>query len=158
MEIGSGLHGAMSGNSALVWAKYTKADSIICVDNHEEQANQVIEKLKDYTSVRVEVSDAFEFIDHYSGSIDLLYLDFWVKDNEEKPEGIARAKGYLDLFHKVAVKLSDTSIILIDDTDHIDPWKQTLIVPEARKQGYVVQWIGRQTCMLKTADHNHTTL
>jgi hypothetical protein len=46
--------------------------------------------------------------------------------------------------------MAPTSLILIDDTDHIDPWKQTLIVPEARRDGFDVIYVGRQT-LLKRA-------
>jgi len=40
-------------------------------------------------------------------------------------------------------------MILIDDTDHISPWKHTLIVPQAMIDGYKLIYIGRQTLLVR---------
>jgi len=151
IEIGTGIQGEMSGNSVLVWAKETNAQKIVCLDLEQKHIDEVAKACKDFSAVETRLEDGLRFLKKFRGKIDLLYLDFWVPDKEGDVEGTARAKSYLKAFNNAIKKMSSNSIILIDDTDHIDPWKQTLIVPEARKYGYEVLWVGRQTCLYRNA-------
>jgi len=144
IEIGTGIQGEKSGNSVLVWAKMTKAKNIFCLD--VDDVRNATLKFDNVKAIKV---NGLDFIQEYEGFIDLLYLDFWVEDKPEDVQGTARAENYLKAFELAKEKMSKNSIILIDDTDHIDPWKQTYIVPAARKYGYNVLWCGRQTCLFK---------
>ncbi len=151
VEVGSGLHGATAGNSILVWARQTSAKRIIAIDLDEKLMEKVRRAVASYPNVEVVVADAFDYLDAYDGSIDLLYLDFWVPDAPGEIKGTGRAEAYLRAYGLVRDKLSRQSMILIDDTDHVDPWKQTLIVPEARRDGYDVVHVGRQTLLRRPA-------
>ncbi len=147
IEIGTGIQGEMSGNSALVWAKNTNAEKIFCLDLEEKHISEVKEATQVYKNVEAFKIDGFKFLKNFQGKVDLLYLDFWIQDKKGDVPGTARAESYLKAFLIARKKMSSESIILIDDTDHIDPWKQTLIVPRARKDGFEVIHCGRQTLL-----------
>jgi predicted O-methyltransferase YrrM len=149
IEIGTGIQGEMSGNSALVWANKTNAEYIYCLDLEQKHIDQVNEAVKGKNAVIALKIDGFEFLKNFEGSIDMLYLDFWVEDKPDEVQGTGRAEHYLRAFELAKNKMNKKSIILIDDTDHIDQWKHTYIVPEARKHGYQVLWCGRQTCLFR---------
>ncbi len=149
VEIGTGIHGEMSGNSVIVWANKTRAEKIYCLDLDEKHINDVSTEMKDFKTVIAKKQDGLKFLKDFKGTIDLLYLDFWVFDNNKDLPGTARAKAYLEAYENAKSKLGKSAIILIDDTDHIDPWKQTYIIPEARKDGFQVKYGGRQTLLLR---------
>ena len=75
-------------------------------------------------------------------------LDFWA-DEPDDSFGSGRAEKYLEAYMNGKDKMSPKSLILIDDTDHAPPWKDTLIVPAARKDGFKVIYIGRQTLLAR---------
>ncbi len=149
IEIGTGIQGELSGNSVLQWVKQTKAERIICLDLEQKHVDEVKNECKIYQNVEAILYDGLKYLREFKGTIDLLYLDFWVKDKKGEMLGTARSKHYLKAFKNAKNNMNEKSIILIDDTDHIDPWKQTLIIPEARKSGYQVLWVGRQTCLFR---------
>jgi hypothetical protein len=93
------------------------------------------------------VGDGIEFLERFAGKIDLLYLDFWVPDPEGAVPGTGRAEAYRRTYHAARDKMSARSMILIDDTDHVPPWKHTLMIPDARHDGFVVLYTGRQTLL-----------
>ena len=152
VEIGSGTYGNLAGSSIQVWASQTQAQQIIAVDAHPERIKQVEEATSQFKQVKTFVSDELTFLEKFDETIDLLYLDFYVGD-EEQLLSTSTAEAYLKTFHLVNQKISSNGLILIDHTDHIHPWKDTLIVPEACKQGYTILWVGRQTLMQKTLTH-----
>lgn len=149
IEIGSGIQGKMSGNSVLVWANKTDAERIIAIDLDENHINDVKKATTIHANVEAIVADGIEFVAHFEDTIDLLYLDFWTPDPENALPGTGRAEAYLKAYHSARNKLNNHSMILIDDTDHIHPWKHSLIVPSARKDGFQVVWTGRQTLLLR---------
>lgn len=149
IEIGTGIHGEMSGNSVIVWVEKTKATKIICLDLEEKHVKDVKEATKGFPQVIAKKEDGISFLKNYKEKIDLLYLDFWVQDKPGDLTGTARANAYLLAYQAAKDKLQSNSIILIDDTDHIDPWKQSYIVPAARKDGYIVLYCGRQTLLIR---------
>ena len=149
IEIGTGVQGEMSGNSVLVWGQKTSAKEIYCLDLEQRHVDDVKNATVDFAAVKAIKADGLKFVKKYKGKIDLLYLDFWVPDKKGDVQGTARAKHYLKAFKLAEKKMNKKSIVLIDDTDHIDPWKQTFIVPEARKNGFKVLWCGRQTCLFR---------
>ncbi|MFW5886825.1 MAG: hypothetical protein ACOCUL_03625 [Bacteroidota bacterium] len=149
IEIGSGVQGQMSGNSILVWAKKTKAEKIIAIDLEQKHIDDVKKMCHKYTNVEALLTDGIEFVRKFDSKIDLLYLDFWTEDKVDEYFGEGRAKAYFNAYLAAKNKFSEQAMILIDDTDHVDPWKQTLIVPQARKDGFKVKWIGRQTLLVR---------
>jgi hypothetical protein len=147
VEIGSGLHGRMSGNSIMVWSRRTAAKTIIAIDLDEERITQVTKATSRYPNVKAIVGDGIEFLEQFPGRIDLLYLDFWIHDAEGAVAGTARAEAHRRAYHAARDKMNPHSMILIDDTDHVPPWKHTLIIPDARHDGFVVLYTGRQTLL-----------
>ena len=149
VEIGSGIHGRLAGNSVLTWAKKTQAKRIITVDLDPKQIDDVKKATSKFKNVEPIVADGLKYLADFSSTIDLLYLDFWVPDPDGALPGTGRAEAYRAAFAAAKSKLADRSLILIDDTDHIHPWKHTLIVPDARKAGFVVVFVGRQTLLMR---------
>ena len=149
VEIGSGIHGRLAGNSVLTWAKKTRAKRIITVDLDPKQIDDVKRATSKFKNVEPIVADGLKYLADFSSSIDLLYLDFWVPDPDEALPGTGRAEAYRAAFAVAKNKLADRSLILIDDTDHVHPWKHTLIIPDARKDGFVVVFVGRQTLLMR---------
>ena len=155
IEIGSGIHGRLAGDSVLTWAKKTRAKRIIAIDLDETQIREVKEATSKYPNVEAIVAEGVRYLADFSSTIDLLYLDFWTPDPEGALPGTGRAEAYRNAFAAARDKLSRRSLILIDDTDHIHPWKHTLIVPDARKEGFVVRFVGRQTLLTRNLDDEH---
>jgi len=147
VEIGSGLHGRMSGNSIMVWARRTRARIIIAIDLDPERIGQVRRAASRYPHVKAVVGDGIEFLEQFTGGIDLLYLDFWTPDPDGAVPGTGRAEAYRSVYRAAKDKMTPHSIILIDDTDHVPPWKHTLMIPDARRDGFVVLYTGRQTLL-----------
>jgi len=151
VEIGSGVHGRLAGNSVLTWAKKTRAKRIITVDLDPKQIDDVKKATTKFKNVEPIVGDGLKYLAEFSSTIDLLYLDFWVPDPEGALPGTGRAEAYRAAFAAAKTKLADRALILIDDTDHIHPWKHTLIVPDARREDFVVLFVGRQTLLMRNA-------
>ena len=149
IEIGTGIHGDMAGNSILVWARETRAKKIIAIDLDPEQIEDAKSKTKVYSNVHLVIDDGIDYLSKCDLKIDLLYLDYWVSDPAGAVPGTGRAESYRAAYAAARYKMNDKSIILIDDTDHVHPWKHTYIVPDARKDGYVVLYTGRQTLMMR---------
>ena len=152
IEIGSGIHGRLAGDSVLTWAKRTRAKRIIAVDLDEKQILLVKEATSKFPNVEAIVAEGVRYLTDFSSAIDLLYLDFWTPDPAGALPGTGRAEAYRNAFAAARDKLNRQSLILIDDTDHIHPWKHTLIVPDARKEGFVVRFVGRQTLLTRNLD------
>lgn len=149
VEIGSGVHGKLAGNSVLTWATKTKAERIVTVDLDPKQIDDVKKATTKFKNVEPIVADGLKYLADFSSSIDLLYLDFWVPDPDGSLPGTGRAEAYRKAFAVAKPKLANRSLILVDDTDHIHPWKHTLIVPDARKEGFAVVFVGRQTLLMR---------
>lgn len=147
VEIGTGIHGKMAGNSMLVWTGKTNAQRIVAIDLEQRRLDEVNQATQGYNNVETVLADGIEYVRTFDGTIDLLYLDFWTPDPEGALEGTGRAEAYKAAFLAAQDKLSEHALILIDDTDHIHPWKHTYIVPIAREAGFQVLHIGRQTLM-----------
>ena len=151
IEVGTGIHGEMSGNSMKVWTSKTSAERIIAIDLDPERIEEVRREVGSCSNVELELTDGIEFVEQFAGRIDLLYLDFWVVDEAGEVSGSGRARAYQAAYDAAREKLSRKSLILIDDTDHIHPWKHTFIVPSARQDGFEVLHIGRQTLLMRTS-------
>jgi trans-aconitate methyltransferase len=149
VEIGSGLQGELNGNSILVWAQKTTAKRIITVDTDQKMIDQVMDATSQYPNVETVVGDGIQYLQQFRSKIDLLYLDFWSDEVEHGLPGTGRAEAHRKAYSAARDKLNSRSMILIDDTDHIDPWKHTYIVTDARKDGFVVLYVGRQTLLAR---------
>jgi predicted O-methyltransferase YrrM len=149
VEIGTGIHGKMSGNSMIIWVNETSAEKIVAVDLDQQRLNEVAHALGENQRVELILGNGIEYLMDSAQTINLLYLDFWVEDVAGDLDGTARSEAYKSAYEASRNKMSKHSLILIDDTDHIDPWKQSLIVPAARKDGFIVQYTGRQTLLLR---------
>ncbi len=147
VEIGSGIHGELSGNSTIVWTRETKAERIIAIDLEQKRLDEVTEATKGYTNVETILTDGIQYVKDFDGKIDLLYLDFWIDDAADALPGTARSESYLQAYRNAKDKMNTSSMILIDDTDHTLPYKHSLLIPEARKDGFTVLWVGRQTLL-----------
>lgn len=148
VEIGTGLHGNMAGNSISHWVK-TRARKIVAVDLSEDRLNEVKSLATRDQRIELVHADGVRFLEETEMRIDLLYLDFWVSDPEGAFPGTGRANAYKQAFSGAREKMNKTSLILIDDTDHVDPYKQSYIVPDARSQGFLVLHTGRQTLLAR---------
>lgn len=149
IEIGTGIHGGMAGNSMLVWTKKTNAKRIIAIDLEQKRLDEVREATHQYSNVELVLANGIQYLKQFSAKIDLLYLDFWTPDPEGTTPGTGRAEAYKEAFIAAKDTMNTRSIILIDDTDHIHPWKHTYIVPQAREDEYSVLWTGRQTLLMR---------
>ena len=146
-EIGSGLHGDLAGNSIFTWVRRTAARRIVAVDADEARVNEVKRATAGNPRVEALVADGIQFLQQFRGTIDLLYLDYWLPDLEGAVVGVGRAEGYRDAYRAARDKMNEHSLLLIDDTDHVHPWKHTHIVPDARADGFRVVYEGRQTLL-----------
>jgi hypothetical protein len=147
MEIGSGLHGELAGNSIFTWVRRTAARRIVAVDADEGRVEEVKRATAGDPRVEALVADGVQYLEQFRGTIDLLYLDYWVPDPEGAVHGVGRAEGYRDAYRAARDKMNGHSLLLIDDTDHVHPWKHTHIVPDARTDGFRVVYEGRQTLL-----------
>lgn len=146
VEIGSGTYG---GNSVSYWAR-TDATHIYAIDLDPKRIEEVkVEKRKNNNIIPL-LYDGMKFLIEYNKEpIDLLYLDFWTSEPKDSLIGYGRAGAYQRCYQHARGKLAKKSMILIDDTDHIHPWKHTYIIPEARKDGFVVRHTGRQALLVR---------
>lgn len=138
VECGTGMQGEMSGDSMLYWFNKTNAEKIHCIDLTKKWIESVKNEIGNHDRVKYYHQDCFNVVPVIK-NIDLLYMDFWLGD------GNARANAYLELYNIS----NHPKMILIDDTDHTSPWKQTLITPAAVNDGYKIIYIGRQTLLLR---------
>ncbi len=84
--------------------------------------------------------DGIEFLNEFDGKIDVLFLDGW-----DTGTHLYREK-HLESFEVAQNKLSDTHLILIDDTDFTieDTGKDAFLSPRLLELGYHLLFDGRQ--------------
>lgn len=89
-------------------------------------------------------NDGIDFLNTFDGKIDVLYLDGWDKGTTNYAENHTKA------FVSAQNKLSNTHLILIDDTDYIteDGGKDKLLSPFLIEFGYHMLFNGRQTLFI----------
>ena len=129
IEIGTGIHGKMAGNSMLVWPEKTSAKRLIAIDLEQRRIDEVKEVTHQYSNVELVLADGIEYLKQFPAKIDLLFLDFWTPDPQGTIAGSGRAEAYREAYNAAKDKMNIHSMILIDDTDHIHPWKHTYIIP-----------------------------
>jgi len=84
--------------------------------------------------------DGIEFLKEFDKNIDILFLDGWDVGTEQYKEK------HLEAFEVCKDKLSDTHLILIDDTDFnlTNEGKDALLSPHLLSLGYILLFDGRQ--------------
>ena len=92
IEIGSGIHGRLAGDSILTWARRTRANRIIAVDLDETRIREVKEATSQYPNVEAIIAEGVRYLADFSSTIDLLYLDFWTPDPEGALPGVGERK------------------------------------------------------------------
>ena len=107
VEIGSGLHGKMSGDSIIVWAENTSAKRIVAVDTAQEKIDQVVSATSQFPNVEAVVDDGIQYLKNFESTIDLLYLDFWAGDPAGVSPGEGRAAAYRQAYVEAKNKLSE---------------------------------------------------
>ena len=87
-----------------------------------------------------------EFLKTCPFKIDILFLDGWDKGTPDY------AEQHLEAFKSSTDKLSDTHLILIDDTDYLteDGGKDKLLSPYLMENNYSMLFNGRQTLFINT--------
>lgn len=131
------------GHSTYFWKHYTNAD-IYTVDI-DPNCKYIIDNDTLLNGVNSYTMDAFEFVKDFDKSIDLLFLDAWdvIPDS---PYDVA----HLEIYNKLKSKLSDSCVILIDDTDVGDGGKGKLLIPQLQKDGFIMITNKRQTIFIKS--------
>lgn len=92
--------------------------------------------------------DGIEFLKNFTKNIDVLFLDGWDVGTPKF------AEKHLEAYLTSKSKLSDTHIIIIDDTDYITEQggKDKYLSPVLINDGYYLLFNGRQTAFLKHKD------
>jgi hypothetical protein len=92
--------------------------------------------------------DGIEFLSEFKKTIDVLYLDGWDVGTPNY------AEKHLEAYNIAKPKLSETHIIVIDDTDYLTEsgGKDKLLSPHLIKEDYFLLFNGRQTAFLKHKD------
>lgn len=89
--------------------------------------------------------DGIEFLKNFDNKIDVLYLDGW---DVATP---FYAERHLEAFEVAKDKLSETNLIIIDDTDFSEKYggKDKFLTPHLINEGYIPLINGRQRIFLK---------
>jgi FkbM family methyltransferase len=131
------------GHSTYFWKYYTNAD-IYTVDI-DSNCKYIVDNDVRLEGVKSYAMDAFEFEKSFNEKIDLLFLDAWdVVLNS--PYDTA----HLNIYKQLKNRLSDSCIILIDDTDVSNGGKGKLLIPELIKEGFTMLINKRQAIFIKT--------
>src|SRR5438552_15089960 len=116
IEVGSGIHGRLAGDSVLTWAKRTRAKRIIAVDLDETRIREVKEATTKYPNVAAIVAEGVRYLADFSSTIELLYLDFSTPDPECALPGTGRAEASGNPFADARDKLDLRPLILVVET------------------------------------------
>lgn len=148
--------GCMDGHSTYLWAR--TGWHVDCVDINRNHLDVAMKSCEKYSNVVYHYMDAMLLSDKITMAMhDLLFLDAWDLDVP------GSAENHLEFYRKINPKLSESPMILIDDTDlyydhekheyFSDPeclsGKGKLLIPELIKEGYAIVFKGRQTLLVK---------
>jgi hypothetical protein len=130
------------GHSTYFWKKYTDAD-VYTVDI-DPYCKRIIEEDTRLQSVNATTQDAIEYAKSFDKKIDLLFLDAW-----DLIPNSNYAEKHLEVYSILREKLSDSCLILIDDTDVGCGGKGALLIPELKKDGFQCLVNKRQTLFVR---------
>jgi hypothetical protein len=145
---------SMEGHSSLLFAISSQEFHTVDIDmDVSKTAFKILKKLNT-KNWNVYNGDGIKFLKEFKNKIDLLFLDAWDVGTQDY------AENHLKAYEAAKPHLSKQHIILIDDTDigqtpergmHIDEecmgGKGKILIPFLLKNGYKVQFKGRQTCL-----------
>lgn len=129
------------GHSTLRWARSGHRVFTVDIDPlTSELTRQICMGCRNVTIV---TEDGISFLNHFEGTIDLLYMDAW-----DVVPGTPFAEKHLEAFEAALPKLNTTGhMILIDDTDIAEGGKGRLLVPRLLELNYQRITSGRQTLL-----------
>lgn len=136
------------GHSTIIWSlngfdTHSVDIDINCLKRIESSFGNI--KLEIPANLHLHIpKDGIEFINEFNSNIDILFLDGW-----DVGTGGYREK-HLEAYYAAKPKLSDTHLILIDDTDFriSDGGKDGLLTPVLMDEGYFMLFNGRQTLFI----------
>jgi hypothetical protein len=126
------------GHSTLRWPVSTMVWS---VDTDSAAIRLTRELTADRPNVLCVLADALAFLQSFPSCIDLLYLDGPHPDHEDG------RRWHLDAYRRA--RMSEHSVVLIDDTDLPNMGKAELVVPAARADGFHLLASDRQTLLVR---------
>lgn len=130
------------GHSTYFWKNYTNAD-IYTVDINEGCKNIIHNDVR-LNGVNAITDDAINYAKIFDKKIDLLFLDAW-----DVTPSTPYAEKHLEIFNILKDKLSESCIILIDDTDIDNGGKGKLLIPQLKKEGFIQIFSGRQSLFFR---------
>ena len=138
------------GHSTYFWARegyetHTVDIDPRCIEMLEAQYKYHIqEPIPDNLHMHIP-QDGIEFLKNFDGAIDFLFLDGWDKGTD------MYAERHLEAFQAAENKMSDLSLVSIDDTDFSTEsgGKDNLLSPYLLDNGYIKILWGRQTVFVK---------
>lgn len=136
------------GHGSIIWSlEGFKVDTVDineqCIKQLQWSFGNIKREIPDNFNYHIPM-DGIEFLKNYKDKIDILFLDGWDIGRSEYREK------HLEAYQVVKDKLSDTHLILIDDTDFklSDGGKDALLTPILIDAGYFMLFNGRQTLFI----------
>ncbi|MGB3051098.1 MAG: class I SAM-dependent methyltransferase [Polyangiales bacterium] len=126
------------GHSTYVWC--TTGADVTSVDISRRAVRRARKSCRKFDNCRIIHADGLKFLETYTGTIDLLYLDAW-----NVHAHIPYAESHLIAYLKAKDKLSERNIIAVDDTDIASGGKGKYLIPYLQYEGYEILVQGRQT-------------
>lgn len=137
------------GHGGFFWVEsgfevYTVDIDINCINGIKWSYSNLNRTLPSNININIP-KDGIEFLNEFDKKIDVLFLDGWDKGTPKY------AEKHLEAYLAAKDKLSDTHLILIDDTDYLtsDGGKDNLLSPFLIEHDYIPLFNGRQTLFLK---------
>jgi SAM-dependent methyltransferase len=130
------------GHSTFFWAETGLEVHTVDVD---PRATAVVEAACAHLpNVHAWTADGVRFLEDYTETIDLLYLDAW-----DVSAGGSHAERHLAAWQAAAPRMRGTSLILIDDTDIGFGGKGRFCLPAMIREGYEPLVMARQTMLFR---------
>lgn len=129
------------GHSTYIWARSGKP--VYSVDSDPKAVAIARKACTAFSNCHISLGDGIEYLRTFPHPIDLLYLDAWDVQSS-RDYALQHLKAYL----MAAAKLSESHIVVIDDTDIDNGGKGKLLVPLLKTLEYEVLVEGRQTIAL----------
>lgn len=137
------------GHASLFWALegfdvHTVDIDVNCKRQVEWSFNNINKPLPTNLHIQIPM-DGIQFLQEFQGKIDVLFLDGWDVGTPNYQQK------HLDAFIASEDKLSDTHLVIIDDTDFDIPGegKDALLSPYLINKDYTMLFNGRQTLFVK---------
>lgn len=130
------------GHSTYFWC--ATGARVFSVDIDYKAVRIARKSIRPFKNGKVVWGDGLKFLKKFQSKIDLLFLDAW-----DVVPGCLYAENHLLAYLAAKDKLSETNLIVIDDTDIGAGGKGRLLLPVLQVEGYDILVRGRQTIALK---------